>query len=73
MKSHMRRVIGLRSCDIILWVISVQSRAARVTYNVYGGNVSLYWDSHQSGIRLQIGTGICAVPTACAVATGEVN
>jgi len=35
--------------------------------------VSLYWDSHQMCIRLQIGAGICAVPTADAVVTGEVS
>ena len=43
--------------------------AACVTYNKYGS----YRDSHQSCIRLQIGAGICAVLTADAVATGEVN
>ena len=32
-----------------------------------------YWDSHQSSIRLQIRSGICAVLTADAVATGEIN
>ena len=36
-------------------------------------NGSLYWDSHQSCIRLQIGVGICAVLTAEAVTTGEVD
>ena len=36
-------------------------------------NESLYWDSNQSSIRLQIGTGTCAVRTADAVATGDVN
>ena len=38
-----------------------------------GRNWSLYWDSHQSGIRLHIGAGIYAVHTADTVATGEVN
>ena len=36
-------------------------------------NKSLYWDSHQLCICLQIWSGICIVPTAEAVATGEVN
>ena len=36
-------------------------------------NGSLYWTFHQSCIRLQIGAGICAVPTADAVVTGEVS
>ena len=35
--------------------------------------MSLYRESHQSCICLQIGAGIYAVPTADAVATGEVN
>jgi len=36
-------------------------------------NVSLNWHSNQSCIRVQIGAGICAVLTADAIATGEVN
>ena len=35
--------------------------------------MSIYWDSHQSCIRLQIRADICTVLTACAVATSEVN
>ena len=36
---------------------------------------SLYWDVSTCGgsVHLQIGEGICAVPTADAIATGEVN
>jgi len=42
--------------------------------HVQGVNGSLYWDSHQSYIRLQIfGAGISSVPMSDAVATGEVN
>ena len=32
-----------------------------------------YWDSHQPRIHLQIGAGICTVPTARAVAASKVN
>ena len=33
----------------------------------------LYWESFQTGNRLQIGAGMCAVPTRDAVPTGEVK
>ena len=50
-----------------------QPHAADVTCNVWDVNGSLYWESHQSCIRLQIGAGIYVVPTADAVATGDVS
>ena len=50
-----------------------QPHTARVTRNVYDVNGSLYWDSHQSCIHLQIFGGICTVLTADPIATGEVN
>ena len=55
---------------IRFWVIS--PHAARITCNVYANGLSC-WDSQQSCRHLQIGAGICAVPTGDAVATGEVN
>ena len=49
-----------------------QSTVARVTCNVKDMNGSLYWDSHQSCMCLQIWASICTVMVDTVV-TGEVN
>ena len=63
MKSFTMSVAGLLSCDVILGDFSHELFVLHVTFM----NVSLYWDSHQPCIRLQIGAVMCALPTADAV------
>jgi len=41
-------------------------------WHIKVANWSLYWDYHQSCVRLEIGAGIWAVRTTDAVTTGEV-
>ena len=61
----------LRSCDIIFRVIS----ATHCSYcmQCLGCEWVIIFRCHQSRIHRQIAGGICAVPTADTVATGEVN
>jgi len=64
MKSHTRSVVSLQPCDIILDDFSQTLLVLHAMVRMKVGHL-LYWDIHQSCICLQIGSGVCVVPTVC--------
>ena len=71
MKSPTRSVVGFRSSNIIVVDLSHTLLVFHTMFRIGCDWLIIHWDD-QSCIRLQIEAGICAVPTADAVATGEV-
>ena len=69
MKSPTRSMIDLQLYGILFMVISAICCSHYM--ECLGMNGSLYWDSHQSCVRLQIRAGVCAVPMADAVVTAK--
>ena len=70
MKLLMRSVVGLQSRDILFEMIST-THCSCYKQCLVCVNGSLYWDCHQSCVRLQLYVGIRVVPTADAVVTRE--
>ena len=74
-----RSEVRTQLCDIILVDFShcclcyMQCLYIYIYYIYIYIYIYIYWDSHQLHNHLQIGAGICAVPTTDTVVTGKVN